>query len=192
MSFCICSCVVPNRFYRFSNDITQAVFEFNKSRRDSRWGEASLIQLIELYLNPEQEIKIIANLRLSSCANLFHFQDAVWEQTQDTADSDSNIEVLRRLLQELTPLSTDSRKLQILEGYGFLMGIRTGRFMKQLYVSYCWMATRSQANIVRASEMFFSVYENDKGMANTVEGQWQHIVHNAQNTCQGYLLWQQC
>jgi len=40
-------------YYRYSNDINQAVGQFNKARRDVVWGQKALTQMIEIYLNPD-------------------------------------------------------------------------------------------------------------------------------------------
>jgi len=41
------------KLYRYMNDINNAISEFNRARRDVSWGEQALIQMIEIYLNPD-------------------------------------------------------------------------------------------------------------------------------------------
>eukprot|EP00604_Paraphysomonas_vestita_P002072 CAMPEP_0174820552 /NCGR_PEP_ID=MMETSP1107-20130205/4461_1 /TAXON_ID=36770 /ORGANISM="Paraphysomonas vestita, Strain GFlagA" /LENGTH=268 /DNA_ID=CAMNT_0016036123 /DNA_START=181 /DNA_END=987 /DNA_ORIENTATION=+ len=82
--------------------------EFNLSRKDSDWGAESLVHMIELYLNPDQE--------------------GVWEDKGDeggepyTLDEETsdNINVAQALLNELKPIAKDVRRVQILENYTLL------------------------------------------------------------------------
>jgi tetratricopeptide (TPR) repeat protein len=80
-------------YYRYINDLLNSIMEFNLSRKDSEWGAESLVHMIELYLNPDQE--------------------GVWEDKaedggepyaldEETAD---NIHVAQALLNELKPIA---------------------------------------------------------------------------------------
>lgn len=40
-------------FLRFSNNVRDAITEFNAARRDVLWGQRALVQMIEIYLNPD-------------------------------------------------------------------------------------------------------------------------------------------
>jgi tetratricopeptide repeat protein 21B len=42
-------------YARYTNDIIKAVGEFNRCRTDALWGPDSLVHMIELYLNPDQD-----------------------------------------------------------------------------------------------------------------------------------------
>ncbi len=77
-------------YYRYTNDVIKAVTEFNRCRADSQFGADSLVHMIELYLNPDQ--------------------DGIWEEREsggvleeEVAD---NISVAERLLRELRPIAT--------------------------------------------------------------------------------------
>ena len=82
-------------YAKCTNDVVAAVQEFNLSRKDATWGADSLMHMIELYLNPDQE--------------------AVWEDdkgdeeefTETPLDSESteNIRVAETLLAELRPIA---------------------------------------------------------------------------------------
>ena len=50
---------------RYSNDVGEAVKYFNLARRDGKWGVFSLINMIELYLNPDNETQYNAVLKAS-------------------------------------------------------------------------------------------------------------------------------
>jgi tetratricopeptide repeat protein 21B len=75
-------------YYRYTNDVIKAITEFNRSRTDSQWGADSLIHMIELYLNPDQ--------------------DGVWEERDSSSvigeEVAENISVAERLLSELRPI----------------------------------------------------------------------------------------
>lgn len=67
----------------------KAVTEFNRSRTDALWGPESLVHMIELYLNPDQ--------------------DGVWEEREAGSVIDEevadNISVAEKLLRELRPVA---------------------------------------------------------------------------------------
>lgn len=42
-------------YARYTNDVIKAVTEFNCCRTDALWGPESLVHMIELYLNPDQD-----------------------------------------------------------------------------------------------------------------------------------------
>jgi tetratricopeptide repeat protein 21B len=82
-------------YAKYTNDVVNAIQEFNLSRKDSFWGADSLMHMIELYLNPDQE--------------------GVWEEdkgedeeaTDIPLDNESseNIRVAEALLIELRPIA---------------------------------------------------------------------------------------
>ena len=81
-------------YHRFTNDVANAVVEFNLARKDSQWGPDSLVHMIELYLNPDHE--------------------NVWEDKEGGEAGDSymmseefadNIHVAQALLAELKPIA---------------------------------------------------------------------------------------
>lgn len=82
-------------YAKYTNDVVSAIREFNLSRKDATWGADSLMHMIELYLNPDQE--------------------GVWEEdkgdgdeqtdTPLTDESSENIRVAEALLAELKPIS---------------------------------------------------------------------------------------
>jgi tetratricopeptide repeat protein 21B len=76
-------------YARYTNDVIKAVTEFNRCRADSVWGASSLVHMIELYLNPDQ--------------------DGVWEERESGSvigeEVAENISVAERLLRELRPIS---------------------------------------------------------------------------------------
>lgn len=87
-------------YAQFINDVGKAISEFNLSRKDETWGARALTNMIDLYLNPDQE--------------------GIWEE-KDTGPLDdstrANIAAAEELLKELRPLSTDPLRVRVLENY---------------------------------------------------------------------------
>jgi len=52
---------------RYTNDVVEAVKFFNLARRDGKWGILALINMIELYLNPDNETQRVAAMRSIPC-----------------------------------------------------------------------------------------------------------------------------
>ena len=67
----------------------QAIVEFNLTRRDEKWGTLALINMIELYLNPDS--------------------DNIWDDSFDskntilTEQQQNNLNAAETLLRELEP-----------------------------------------------------------------------------------------
>lgn len=98
-------------YARYKNTVREAIEEFNLARRDPEWGERALVNMIEIYLNPDNE-------------NL-------WEITEGSGGNDGggantkeqteNIRIANTLLDEL-PSSKQERsaKVKVLEAYAVL------------------------------------------------------------------------
>lgn len=129
-------------YAKYTNDVVNAISEFNLSRKDATWGADSLMHMIELYLNPDQE--------------------GVWEedkadgdeeQTETPLDHESteNIRVAEALLIELRPIAKDEKRVQILENYTLL-------------------ATKQKSNVDRAMQSFIEMLEENKDYLPAVLG----------------------
>ncbi|KAG6949861.1 hypothetical protein JG688_00014456, partial [Phytophthora aleatoria] len=97
-------------YARFRNNVVEAIDEFNLARRDPEWGERALINMIEIYLNPDNE-------------NLW---DAGNDATEgNTKEQTENLRIANTLLDEL-PIARNERdaKLRVLEAYAVL-AVRT-------------------------------------------------------------------
>lgn len=81
-------------YHRFTNDITNAVIEFNLARKDSEWGADSIMHMIELYLNPDHD-NVWEDKEGSD-------SEEAYNMTEEFAD---NIHVAQALLAELKPLA---------------------------------------------------------------------------------------
>ncbi|CEG46469.1 Tetratricopeptide TPR1 [Plasmopara halstedii] len=95
-------------YARFRNNVLEAIDEFNRARRDPEWGERALINMIEIYLNPDNE----------SLWDSGH--DGTEDNTKEQAD---NLRIANTLLDEL-PIARSERdaKLRVLEAYAVLAG----------------------------------------------------------------------
>ncbi|KAG1708704.1 hypothetical protein DVH05_022330 [Phytophthora capsici] len=97
-------------YSRFRNNVVEAIDEFNLARRDPEWGERALINMIEIYLNPDNE-------------NL-------WDAGNDgnegnTKEQTENLRIANTLLDELPMARTErDAKLRVLEAYAVL-AVRT-------------------------------------------------------------------
>ena len=89
-------------FLRFSNNVRDAVTEFNAARRDVLWGQRALSQMIEIYLNPDNA--------------------DIWDDDGldgGTPDQMEAINVAERLLREV-PESFRTTKHDVLECYALM------------------------------------------------------------------------
>ncbi|KAL4164369.1 hypothetical protein KRP22_004235 [Phytophthora ramorum] len=97
-------------YARFRNNVVEAIDELNLARRDPEWGERALINMIEIYLNPDNE-------------NLW---DAGTDGSEgNTKEQTENLRIANTLLDEL-PVARNERdaKLRVLEAYAVL-AVRT-------------------------------------------------------------------
>ncbi|OQR92577.1 hypothetical protein ACHHYP_03510 [Achlya hypogyna] len=86
-------------YNRFQNNIHDAIAELNLARKDAEWGGQALINMIEIYLNPDNE-------------NL-------WDNPDDSSkEQTENIRIANALLDELP--QERSFKLRVLEAYAVL------------------------------------------------------------------------
>ena len=139
-------------YYRYTNDIIQAIQHFNLSRKDikSKYGENSLIYMIELYLNPDQDGIWSAAYDDNTSTNGSGAKES--NSNTNTGPSDTsmnlsdaiveNIRVAEVLLQELRPLCRDPRRFVVLE-------------------NYCLLATRQKPKFERAMNSFIELLETD-------------------------------
>jgi tetratricopeptide repeat protein 21B len=81
-------------YQRYTNDVTNAVIEFNLARKDSEWGPDSIMHMIELYLNPDHD-NVWEDKEGSE-------NEEAYNMTEEFAD---NIHVAQALLAELRPLA---------------------------------------------------------------------------------------
>lgn len=131
-------------YHRCSNDVGRAIASFNLARRDTRWSAVSLIQMVELYLNPDQE--------------------GAWEEKENGPVDDvtrQQIAAAEELLKELKPLvenphmittsaaskSTKQQQELTVQQQELAMRVR-------VLECYCLLTTRNKVSVDRAMQTF--------------------------------------
>lgn len=90
-------------YAQYTNDVGQAIVDFNLARKDESWGPDALTHMIELYLNPNQ--------------------DGVWEDKDSGPIDDTaaaQISAAEILLKELQPKCKDVMRFKVLQNYWLL------------------------------------------------------------------------
>eukprot|EP00666_Eupelagonemidae_sp_cell4sb_P014102 gene14102-17679_t len=108
-------------YYRYTSNPREALKEFNLGRhpKDTAWAEQCTINMIEIYLNPDQE--------------------NAWAEPQegeDRHDRSENILWAQKLLRELGPASVEKPKRRILEAYVMIAQRRKDELEKALALFY--------------------------------------------------------
>lgn len=95
-------------YARFKNSVFEAIEEFNLARRDPEWGERSLINMIEIYLNPDNE-------------NFWDSSDSgSSDMSANTKEQTENIRIANTLLDELPVKQERNVRVKVLEAYAVL------------------------------------------------------------------------
>lgn len=88
-------------YYRYTNNITDAVKNFNLARRDGEWGTRALECMIEVYLNPDS--------------------GNMWEDMDNGEGNSEAVRVAEKLLRELDVLGVEKTKRhKVLANYHLL------------------------------------------------------------------------
>lgn len=114
---------------RFKNNVFEAIEEFNLARRDPEWGERALINMIEIYLNPDNE-------------NFWDTSDAGSgsDAPANSKEQTENIRIANTLLDELPVKQERNVRVKVLEAYAVL-------------------AVRSKAMLDKAIQLFMELLE---------------------------------
>jgi len=91
-------------YSRYTNHPREALKEFNLARKDTKWGGESILQMVEIYLNPDN--------------------DAIWEEKEnaDTPESREAVMTARSLLAQMRLSDTHSTRYRVLEAYAMMAG----------------------------------------------------------------------
>ncbi|DAZ99342.1 TPA: hypothetical protein N0F65_005193 [Lagenidium giganteum] len=92
-------------YARYKNNVREAIEELNLCRRDPEWGERALMNMIAIYLNPDNE--------------------NMWEAAEgadggNTKEQTENIRIANTLLDELPMKQEKNVKIKVLEAYAVL------------------------------------------------------------------------
>lgn len=93
-------------FARYKNQVREAIEEFNLARRDPEWGERALLNMIEIYLNPDNENLWEASDSSDGCSN--------------SKEQMENIRIANTLLDELPVKQERHVNVRVLEAYAVL------------------------------------------------------------------------
>lgn len=96
-------------YARYKNNVREAIEAFNLARRDPEWGERALVNMVEIYLNPDNE-------------NLWDLGDS--SESGNTKEQTENLRIANTLLGELPMKHERTTKLKLLEAYAVL-AVRT-------------------------------------------------------------------
>ena len=152
-------------YARYVNDVGKAIAELNLARRDEEWGESALVNMIELYLNPNQD---------HSWEEVSHKGDGSGGGSSGGAErgpldeaSAENIAAADTLMRELRAVATDRRRVKVLE-------------------AYCLLATRSKTNVDKAMSALTALLDQDQDYIPAILGTAVGFIvegnkHKAQN-----------
>lgn len=96
-------------FARYKNNVVEAIEAFNLARRDPEWGKRALINMIEIYLNPDNE-------------NFWDTGDgsSSSDVSANTKEQTENIRIANTLLDELPVKQERNVRVKVLEAYAVL------------------------------------------------------------------------
>uniref|UniRef100_S4RS46 Tetratricopeptide repeat domain 21B n=1 Tax=Petromyzon marinus TaxID=7757 RepID=S4RS46_PETMA len=121
----------------YTGEPNDALKHFNKARKDSDWGQKAIYNMIEICLNPDNDIvggEVFENLDGNVSSSQRERQESE-QMAMRTAE---------KLLQELRPRSTqDALRVRILE-------------------NHCLMATRQKASVEKALNAFTDIASTEK------------------------------
>jgi hypothetical protein len=80
---------------RFMNEPREALKEFNTVRNDSLWGTPALLQMVEIYLNPDN--------------------DAIWQEKENASSQEAldALQTARSLLQQVRAADTSQTRFKV-------------------------------------------------------------------------------
>eukprot|EP01086_Lenisia_limosa_P014411 TRINITY_DN4488_c0_g1_i1.p1 TRINITY_DN4488_c0_g1~~TRINITY_DN4488_c0_g1_i1.p1 ORF type:complete len:405 (+),score=90.40 TRINITY_DN4488_c0_g1_i1:31-1215(+) len=88
-------------YARFTMDPIKAVKEFNIARKDPEWGEKATLEMIEVYINPDNEY--------------------LWESKMDDETSLNSLRQAEKLIFDLPQQTRRTVRVQILEAYTMML-----------------------------------------------------------------------
>ncbi|KAK2839753.1 hypothetical protein Q5P01_013493 [Channa striata] len=113
-----------------------ALRHFNKARKDNDWGQNAVYNMIEIYLNPDNDTmggEVFENL-----------DGEIGNSTEKQESEQLAVRTAEKLLKELKPQTPGGHtQLRILE-------------------NYCFLATKQKANIEKALSVFTEIANNEK------------------------------
>uniref|UniRef100_A0A8C9YUL6 Tetratricopeptide repeat domain 21B n=1 Tax=Sander lucioperca TaxID=283035 RepID=A0A8C9YUL6_SANLU len=120
----------------FTGEPNDALWHFNKARKDNDWGQNAVYNMIEIYLNPDNETiggEVFENL-----------DGEIGNSTEKQESEQLAVRTAEKLLKELKPQTPGGHtQLRILE-------------------NCCLLATKQKANVEKALSVFTEIANNEK------------------------------
>ncbi|XP_058478817.1 tetratricopeptide repeat protein 21B [Solea solea] len=120
----------------YTGEPNDALRHFNKARKDNDWGQNAVYNMIEIYLNPDNDTmggEVFENL-----------DGEIGNSTEKQESEQLAVRTAEKLLKELKPQTAGGHtQLSILQ-------------------NYCIMATKQKANVERALSIFTEIANNEK------------------------------
>ncbi|KAM6934319.1 tetratricopeptide repeat protein 21B [Xenentodon cancila] len=123
----------------YTGEPNDALRHFNKARKDNDWGQNAVYNMIEIYLNPDND---------TIGGELFENLDGeIGNSTEKQESEQLALRTAEKLLKEIKPQTPGGHvQLRILE-------------------NYCLLATKQKANIEKALSVFTEIANNEKDHA---------------------------
>ncbi|KAM9344194.1 tetratricopeptide repeat protein 21B isoform 2-T2 [Pholidichthys leucotaenia] len=123
-------------YFWYTGEPIDALRHFNKARKDNDWGQNAVYNMIEIYLNPDNE---------TMGGETFEGLDGeIGNSTEKQELEQLAVRTAEKLLKELKPQTPSGHmQLHILE-------------------NYCLLATKQKANIEKALGVFMEIAKNEK------------------------------
>uniref|UniRef100_A0A673CVP2 Tetratricopeptide repeat domain 21B n=1 Tax=Sphaeramia orbicularis TaxID=375764 RepID=A0A673CVP2_9TELE len=120
----------------YTGEPNDALRHFNKARKDNDWGQNAVYNMIEIYLNPDNDTmggEVFENL-----------EGELGNSTEKQESEQLAVRTAEKLLKELKPQTPGGHlQLRILE-------------------NYCLLATKQKANVEKALNVFTEIANNEK------------------------------
>ena len=161
-------------YARYTNDIGKAIVEFNLARKDVDYGPDALVNMVELYLNPNQ--------------------DGAWEE-KDAGPLDEqgsvNVAAAGTLLKELQGKVRDPLRFKILENY-WLLASRSKSNIDNAMQSFISILDKDQDYLPAVLGMAtgFMVEKNQHKAHNLLKrvAKMEQHLHDGDDYCRANLL----
>eukprot|EP00741_Cyanophora_paradoxa_P023819 tig00021623_g23008.t1 len=122
-------------YFRYMSNVHEALRELNLARKDGEWGERALTNMIELYINPDNETL---------------FEEAVDGPAPAGKEASENVRAVERLLQEA------SKK------YGGPGQVQQKPLKYMVLECYAMMATKNKQRVEDALNKYVDIFQYDK------------------------------
>uniref|UniRef100_A0AAX7VL95 Tetratricopeptide repeat protein 21B n=1 Tax=Astatotilapia calliptera TaxID=8154 RepID=A0AAX7VL95_ASTCA len=120
----------------YTGQPNDALRHFNKARKDNDWGQNAVYNMIEIYLNPDND---------TVGGELFETLDGeIGNSTEKQESEQLAVRTAEKLLKELKPQT------------------QSGHVQLRILENYCLMATKQKANIEKALSVFTDIANNEK------------------------------